>query len=705
MKPQSFFIPSLAIATVVGSCSGVPGKNERSTPPKPNIIFILTDDLGYGDLGVLFQKQRAVKNDRSEPWEFTPNLDIMAGEGTLMTQQYCAAPVCAPSRASIMLGVSQGHANVRNNQFDKALEDNYTMASTLRTAGYSTAAIGKWGLQGDDRWDEKGSSWPAHPIRRGFDYYLGYMRHVDGHEHYPKEGLYRNSREVWEDTTEISAGLDKCYTADLWTAAAKRWIISHEKGAESSKPFFMYLAYDTPHATLELPTQAYPEGGGLNGGMQWLGEKGRMISTASGTPDSWVHPDYANATWDDDKDSATPEVPWPGVFKRYATDTRRIDDAVGDIIQLLKDLNIDNNTIIVFTSDNGPSQESYLPENFRPNTPDFFNSFGPFDGIKRDCWEGGVRMPVIVRWPGHVRAGEVIHTPGASYDWAPTFLDAAGLPAPARMDGISLLPELTGTGEITDRPIYVEYFVDGKTPEYEEFSPLHRGRIRHQMQLIRKDNIVGVRYDIQTAGDDFEIYDVSDDPQELHNLSGNPGMDTLEVWMKSRVLQMRRPNASAPRPYDDEPVPAVKVSNTVPGVVWAEYAGDFPWVPDVSALEPDATGITNIPDPGIGNPDGSRALLFKGFISVPADGACTFYLQTSDAAVLKIHDATVIDADHGYIPGEERTGSINLKAGLHPFRIFYAGKGKGKPSITLEWSREGMPKESIPQDAYSHNTL
>ena len=278
----------------------------------------------------------------------------------MLSQQYCAAPVCAPSRASILLGQSQGHANVRDNQFDKALEDNYTMANTLRKAGYSTAAIGKYGLQGDDRWDENGSQWPAHPLKRGFDYFLGYMRHVDGHEHYPKEGLYRGTKQVWEDTTDISEDLDKCYTADLWTAAAKHWITKHEQGKDSAKPFFMYLAFDTPHAVLELPTQAYPEGGGLNGGMQWLGEKGKMISTAGGTIDSWIYPDYANATWDDDKDPSTAEVPWPEVYKRYATDTRRIDDAVGDMVQLLKDLNIDKNTIIVFTSDNGPSRESYL---------------------------------------------------------------------------------------------------------------------------------------------------------------------------------------------------------------------------------------------------------------------------------------------------------------------------------------------------------
>ena len=260
---------------------------------QPNIIFILTDDLGYGDLGVFLQKQREKNNIRSEPYTFTPNLDRMATNGAIMPQHYCAAPVSAPSRASIMLGVSQGHANVRDNEFDKALEDNYTVGNVLQKAGYTTAAIGKWGLQGLG----KDTNWPAHPLNRGFDYYYGYMRHGDGHEHYPKEGLYDGVKQVWENRTEVSKDLDKCYTGDLWTAVAKRWIVDHERGKDANKPFFMYLAYDTPHAVLELPTQAYPKGGGVKGGMQWLGKPGQMINTASGKIDSWVHPDYANATW------------------------------------------------------------------------------------------------------------------------------------------------------------------------------------------------------------------------------------------------------------------------------------------------------------------------------------------------------------------------------------------------------------------------
>ena len=190
------------LLAAAGVASIFPAQTLQSKTPeqsgRPNIIFIIADDMGYGDLGVLFQNQRAKANDRNNPWTLTPNLDKLAAQGVQMPQSYCSAPVCAPSRASVLLGRSQGHANVRDNQFDKALEENYTLGSVMRTAGYSTAAIGKWGLQGKD---DDAPNWSAHPLNRGFDYYYGNIKHGDGHEHYPKEGLYRGSNEVWEHST------------------------------------------------------------------------------------------------------------------------------------------------------------------------------------------------------------------------------------------------------------------------------------------------------------------------------------------------------------------------------------------------------------------------------------------------------------------------------------------------------------------------
>lgn len=671
---------------------------QRTQQTQPNIIFILTDDLGYGDLGVFYQNQRKKARDLGEPWMFTPQLDNLAQGGAILPAHYCAAPVCAPSRASIMLGVSQGHANVRDNQFDKALEDNHTIATVLHEAGYATAAIGKWGLQGAKRWEENGDTWPAHPLNRGFDYFMGYMRHADGHEHYPKEGIYRKPKEVWENRTEISDKLDKCYTGDLWTAAAKRWITKTAR--EEKKPFFMYLAFDTPHAVLELPTQAYPKGGGLKGGMQWLDKPGHMISTASGTPDSWTHPDYARATYDHDKNPSTDEVPWPDTYKRYATSVRRIDSAVGDIVRLLKDLRIFSNTLIVFTSDNGPSLESYLPEGYAENTPDFFNSFGPFDGVKRDCWEGGVRMPAIASWPARIPAGRVSEHPSISYDWLPTFADAAGVVPPARCDGTSLLPTLTGKGNQRDGLVYVEYFNGGETPSLDEFDPSHRGRKRRQMQLIRIGDMVGVRYDIQSHEDPFEIYNVAKDPSQTHNLSADGGMDLLQSFMHDRVLQVRRPDTTARRPYDDVLVAPVSRPRTTAGLAWSAYQGPFHWVPAVNGLTPVKQGTAARPDAAVFVPGKENgALVFTGFIRVEQDGEYEFHLGSAPDALLRIHDATVIDIHNGQ---GQRKGSIALKAGLHPVRLYCLVSSEKHPALDLQWSGPDMDVQRMSAEVFSH---
>lgn len=661
--------------------------------PKPNVIFILCDDLGYGDVGVFFQNLRHTNNNHAEPWHMTPKLDTMAAEGIQLRGHYCPAPVCAPSRASLITGVSQGHANVRDNQFDKALENNHTLGSVLKEAGYKTALIGKWGLQGSGT---SPATWPAYPTKRGFDYFYGYVRHADGHEHYPKEGVNpsKGPKEVWDMDSEVSSDLDKCYTADLWTARAKKWIVD-QKTAEPAKPFFLYLAFDTPHATIQLPTQAYPAGGGLNGGLQWTGTPGAMITTASGTVDSWIHPDYAIATYDADKNPATAEVAWPNVSKRYATSVRRIDDCVGDLIQTLKDLQVDDNTLIVFTTDNGISDESYLSQALDPQ---FFNSFGPFDGIKRDCWEGGIRVGALVRWPAGIPANRSNEAPSQFQDWLPTLAELAGVPAPARADGVSLVPTLSGTGTQKPSQVYVEYAVSGNTPSYAEFQSVKRNRARGQMQAIRVGDLVGVRYNIQSHADPFEIYDVANDPQQLNNLA--PSQTALQQQMKDSVLRMRRPDAATPRPYDSEPMPPLGPGPVVPGVVWSAYTREFPWVAKLDTLTPSATGEAARPDVSVRPQDQNVGLLFSGYLQAPADGDYTFYLNSDSGALLRIHEATVIDEDFGYTGGTEKSGVIKLKAGRHPFRIYYKHGNIGIPAMSLQWSGPAIAKQAVPASVF-----
>ncbi len=662
---------------------------------KPNIIFILTDDLGYGDYGVFFQNLRREKNDRAEPWHMTPMLDAMAAEGVRLRQHYCAAPVCAPSRASLMLGQHQGHANVRDSQFDKALANNHTLATVLKGAGYATAAIGKWGLQGGPGEKKKKGAeaeagkpaeWPAYPTKRGFDDYFGSVRHVDGHWHYPKE----DGRQVWENDREVSADLVGCYTADLFTARAKKWIVD-QHAAHAQQPFFLYLAYDTPHAKLQLPAAPYPAGGGTKGGVQWLGKPGKMINTADGKPDSFVHPDYATATWDHDRNPATPEQPWPDVYQRYATDVRRLDDCVGDVLQTLKDLGIDQNTLVAFTTDNGPSKESYLPGPFEP---DFFNSFGPFDGIKRDCWEGGIRVGALLRWPGGAAGKRVSELPCQAHDWMATFAELAGVAAPAVCDGTSLVPTITGRGGQTTPQVYVEFTNDQKTPKYPEFEAAHRGRVRAQMQVIREGDFVGVRYDVKSHSEPFEIYNVIADPKEVKNLAA--AQPELQQKMHDAVLRMRRPDKSAPRPYDSELIPALPAAKSQPGVQWRAYGKVTPWLAKLDDVVPVASGTAaQIEAPAAKD---SVELLFSGFFEIPSDGEYTFTVPADATALLRIHDAAVIDA--GFAPTHsEVAGAVRLQAGRHPFRLYWQVSG---PAPRLEIAGPSLKRQPLPAAMLSH---
>lgn len=669
---------------------------------QPNIIFILCDDLGFGDTGPTFQNERAARGDRSIPAFATPQLDRFAAEGVQLRNHYCGAPVCAPSRASILLGRTQGHANVRDNQFDKALEANHTLATVLKQAGYATAAVGKWGLQGpgdrqrsgpEDKQARGGTpkSWVAFPTKRGFDYYFGYARHVDGHFHYPKE----DGREVWDNDRDVSASLDLCYTADLFAARAKKWIVD-QRAAKPQQPFFLYLAFDTPHAVLALPPGPFPAGGGLRGGLQWTGQPGAMINTARGKVDGWMDPTVADATWDHDRNPATPEVPWPDVQKRYATDVRRVDAAVGDLIQLLKDLKIDENTLVVFTSDNGPSRESYLKD--EPYEPDFFNGFGPFSGIKRDTLQGGVREPTFVRWPGRVRAGHVDRTPTGQWDWLATFAEAAGLVVPAASDGVSLLPILTGRGEQRRSALYIEYFNGQRTPSYPAFAAPNRDRARQQMQTLIVDRFVGIRTDIKSADDDFEIYDVEKDPQQARNLAGEPGMAEVQQRMKARALQARRPDASAPRPYDQAAVPAVAPGKLEPGRIrYQTYAGQWPWVPDYRNLKAAKTGASETISAAVCPEAPGGGALFEGYFHAPAEGDYTFIASSDGGSQVFLHDCRVIDDDFGR-SGAAVSGTIRLAAGWHPLRVHYR-HAQGARQLTLEYSGPGIARQIVPSGA------
>jgi len=636
-------------------------------PKQPNIIFILCDDLGWGDLGVLHQNSITDRKHHR-----TPMLDNMAAEGAILSRHYCPAPVCAPSRASLLTGVHQGHAQVRDNQFDKALENNHTLATVLKSAGYQTVLIGKYGLQGDG---DSAESWPAYPTKRGFDEFFGYVRHRDGHVHYPADDwplgnndVHRSPKELWHNHGEISESLAKCYTTDLFTAKAKHWITNHRTQAPD-QPFFMYLAFDTPHAALQTPTVAYPDGRGLEGGVQWIGEPGRMINTAVGEIDSFRHPDYVDRGWTD-------------VEERFATMVRRIDNAVGDVLATLKDLQIDRETLVVLSSDNGPHQESYLDN--ASYDPTSFQSYGPFDGIKRDVWEGGVRMPTLVWWPGTISPGTQDDSPSQFHDWMATFADVGGVAAPARSDGVSLKPRWTG-GNGRPSTIYIEYFQQGRTPNYEDFAPDRRQGRRRQMQVVHWEGYKGVRYNIRNHADLFQIYDLENDPIEAENLAGGGGrLAQIQAAMHDRVLQMRIPNASAKRPYDSEPVPAIDDKIREFEVLVA--GGSFLYVPQIESL--DAQVIATMPwlQPmgseafrlaieslavlqGDSLDFQSGAVCYRGAITVPKTGMYEFRFACNQKAFVRLHDIALLDADFGYQPATELVANIHLEKGTHPVNM------------------------------------
>ena len=278
----------------------------------------------------------------------------------------------------------------------------------------------------------------------------------------------------------VTNGLECAYDTDLYAARAKKFIRERAE-ARPRQPFFLYLAFTAPHFYHELPTQPYPKGRGLRGGLQW------PLNTNSGKTNSWYDPAYAA------KD-------WPDVEKRHACMIRRVDEAVGDILQLLRDLRLEQNTLVIFTSDNGPHNED-------GQDPRFFDSWGIMDGIKRDLWEAGVREPTLISWPRHVPAGAVNDTISAFWDWMPTFADLAGVAPPAQSDGVSLVPALTGRGTQRSRGfLYFEYDYSGRPfPVDKEMGQRKHFKKRDQMQSIRIGDFAAVRYSITNSAQPFRL--------------------------------------------------------------------------------------------------------------------------------------------------------------------------------------------------------
>lgn len=377
----------------------------------------------------------------------TPHLDRMAAEGIRFTDFYSGSTVCAPSRCTLMTGHHTGHSRIRGNGIVPLLPEDVTVAEVLKAAGYATAIFGKWGL------GEPGTT--GVPNQKGFDEWFGYLNQVHAHNYYPDY--------LWKDQ-EIVPVPPGTYSHDLFTQEALDFI-----RRQQSQPFFLYLPYTVPHANNEL------------------GDQGMEVP--SDVP-------YSHKSW-------------PQQQKNYAAMITRLDRDMGKILSLLAELGLDQDTVVFFSSDNGPHAEGGV-------TAEFFNSNGLLNGIKRDLYDGGVRVPMIARWPEKIEAGQVNHQPFALWDFLPTATEIAGTQPPADIDGISLLPALLSRHQENHEFLYWEFHERG----FE--------------QAVRMGKWKAVRHGLDQP---IELYDLGTDISEQRDLAAKHPKVVQKI---KEILQIAR---------------------------------------------------------------------------------------------------------------------------------------------------------------------
>ncbi len=419
-------------------------KCEAAKKEKPiNVIYILADDLGYGDIGCYGQEK--IK---------TPNIDQMAKNGMLFTQNYAGCTVSAPSRASLMTGLHTGHTQIRGNEEidpegqQPMTADTYTIGKLMHAAGYTTGIFGKWGL------GYPGSTSDSNSM--GFDEFFGYNCQRQAHSFYP-DHLWHNKERV--DLKENENNGRRIYSQDL----------IHEHGIQfikdnKDKPFFAMLTYTLPHAELNLPHDS-------------------------------IYKMYENQFEEKPYNSKYGYYPSEKPKASFAAMVSKLDFYVGQVLEELKRQGLDKNTLVIFSSDNGPHREGGAD-------PDFFKSYGPLKGVKRDVYEGGIRTPMIAWLPGKVQAGTKTNQITAFWDILPTLSQLTKTKLPVKTDGISILPTLfSGKGQKQHKYLYWEFHEEG-------------GR-----QAIRKGNWKAIRQHIAGGKPTFELYDLSKDIHEDNDVS------------------------------------------------------------------------------------------------------------------------------------------------------------------------------------------
>ena len=459
-----FLLPAvLALCATLTSALAAPA----SKVSKPNIVFILADDLGWGELGCYGQKKIR-----------TPNIDRLASEGIRFTRHYSGAPVCAPARNVLLTGLHSGHSEIRGNKKAAHGEEGQwpisakalTIAKVLKDAGYATGAVGKWGL------GPVGSS--GDPNKQGFDLFFGYNCQSVAHSYFPPH-LWRNNQKIIINKVPIDAHQKKpagevkledyqaeTYAPDLIEAEAIRFI--ERSGTE---PFFLFCAFTEPHVAMQPPK--------------------RLV-------------DSYPAEWDDQPyRGQSGYLPHPRPRAAYAATITSLDEHVGKLIDALTKKGLAENTILIFTSDNGTTHRAGDPA-FGIGGVDarFFNSTAGLRGFKGSVYEGGLRVPLIVRWPGKVKPGSTSDFPSYFPDHFATLCDILKLSPPGRRDGVSLLPALLGQGPPGRNPMVWVF------PEY-------GGQV-----CVRVGDFKAIRRNLQTdQPGEWEVYDVSKDPAENNDVA------------------------------------------------------------------------------------------------------------------------------------------------------------------------------------------
>ena len=467
-KPIILF--TIVLATIFISCQNQP--KEESIPQKPNIIFILADDLGYGDLSCQGQTKFQ-----------TPSIDRLAAEGMTFTQHYSGSTVCSPSRSVLLTGQHTGHTPIRGNKRDgnkgnwPIAAEALTIAEILQENGYITGAFGKWGL------GYPGSE--GDPNKQGFDEFYGYNDQTLAHNYYPAF-LNDNQDTVWlEDNFGTGEGT---YAPIPIHEQALKFMEDNQ-----DQPFFMYYPSVIPHAELFAPEEYMEK------------YRGKFLPEKEYKGADEGHPRYKIGGYGSQPES----------HAAFAAMVNLLDDQVGEILDKLKELGIDENTLVIFSSDNGPHLEGGAD-------PDYFNSNGPFTGYKRDLYEGGIRMPMFVRWPEKIEAGSQTNHISAFWDFLPTAAEIAGAEAPENIDGISYLPTLL---EENDQKQH-DYL-------YWEFHE------KNGRQAVRQGDWKLVRYDVfSPENTTTELYNLANDISEENNVADEHPEITknlLQIMEEARV--------------------------------------------------------------------------------------------------------------------------------------------------------------------------